>query len=171
MSFFELFSPIGICDLRRAIGLGTLGVLEGEDPLQGMRHYVGVSYYLTEMADFRQPDSPHQPIRAEGLPDTLAEAPELACKEVPAFAAHCDGQEVSRSTVWWDPDVPYEIGVHTIFTDKEHRGKGYGAAVVAATTKWILAQGAIAAYGALWDNIPALRYVRRMGYKLSWWEV
>lgn len=172
---WEIFSPIGVAELRRALPSDDVG--EGYE--------TGFDYVLTDHNRFRPAVTQHTPI-----PLTEKDIPpkqyELRMSErrqpvandfVWAFACyHNDSDAVatdltlfgprcaSIAVIMWGED--HDIATIGVRTEEAYRGQGYGLAVVSAVTQWILDQGAVAWYGAFADNIPSLRIARRLGFAL-----
>ncbi len=159
LDILELFSPIGLAELSRALGPKDAESLSN-----------GLDYTMTSRSDLRLPKLSPMPERLPELPD---EPPEEAMLPVPvpgrktidAFAICHDGKKASRSCIIWLCPGFVEIGVAT---EDEYRGRGYASAVVAVATRWILERGAVAHYGAFTTNVPSLRIARRLGFTLTW---
>lgn len=170
----ELFSPLGLAELSRALGP------EDTDALT-----LGFDYTLTDVRDFRPAPERHAAVALtrKGISpdafhcelDNLPPQPDsddcvwaFACyrddaetTELAKFGPNC----VSAAAVFWKSDGLVEVGVGTA---EPFRGQGYALAVVSAATQFILDQGAVAWYGAEATNIPSLRIARRLGYRFGW---
>ncbi len=176
MSAWELFSPPGLAEVRRALNPGDA---------QSLDHIHGLDLALTGHEGFRPARTPHKPV-ALHKKDIPAEQYALrmgerrpsekddftwayACyhddpaappTELAAFGPRC----ASIAIVIWEGSE--EIAVFGVGTEEAFRGQGYGLAAVSAATQWVLDQGAVACYGAYADNTPSLRLARRLGYQL-----
>jgi len=174
----ELFSPLGLSELRRA--------MEPEDA-ESLAH--GLDYVLTDIRDFRAVETAHEPVPL-GKKDIPREQFELRMSErrppaeatqddfVWAFACYHDDEDAeatelapfgplcaSIAIVIWKSA---EVAGYGLWTEEAYRGRGYALAVVSAATKFILEQGAVATYGAYTTNIPSLRVARRLGFRQVW---
>jgi RimJ/RimL family protein N-acetyltransferase len=178
MAVREIFSPLGVAELRRAMGLDDEASL-----------CFGLDYMLTDPSEFRAAGTPHVPaaLTKKDIPPEQFEScmsnrrpPDEAEQEdfIWAFACRHDDEKAEATelarfgprcasiafVLWKTRDV---AGV-AVGTEEGFRGRGYGIAVVSAATRYILAQGAVARYGALTTNIPSLRIPRRLGYRFAW---
>ncbi|MBT4504845.1 MAG: GNAT family N-acetyltransferase [Gemmatimonadetes bacterium] len=154
---WELFSTLGVAELDRALHR------VGHEALGGAIHYT-----LSE-TDY-----------ASGGPVTDACSERLLLSDDPpidghfdgdyldAFAVEEDGKCVSKAQIRWKTKEFIEIAVDT---EVGYRGRGYGRAVVAAATDWILDQGAAGHYPVTPDNLPSCRIARSLGYKVGWFEI
>ena len=76
-----------------------------------------------------------------------------------------DGSWRSRPTSRCDPDVPH---LASIATHPDVRGTGLGAAVTAALTRQLLAEGhEVVTLGMYADNVVARRMYLRLGYRCA----
>jgi len=174
----ELFSPVGLAELRRA--------LPPEDA-ESLAH--GSDYVLTDARDFRPAKTPHAtiPLTKNDLPPEQfdlrmserrppAEAQQddfiwaFACRhdddnaeatELAPFGPRCASIAI---VIWKSPD----LAGYGLWTEEAYRGRGYALAVVTAATEYVLQQGAAATYGALTTNLPSLRIARRLGFTPAW---
>ena len=176
MSIWELFSALGIAELRRALS-----------PEDGKGLEIGFDYTLTRPSDFIPAETAHKAValRKADIPPCQFD---LRVKErrkpvaedfVWAFACYHEDRDAKPVTlpefgprcaavaviIW--RDVP-DIAFYGVGTEENYRGQGYGLAVVSAATEWTLKQGAVAYYGASASNIPSLRIARRLGFSLTW---
>lgn len=159
LDILELFSPVGLAELRRALGP------EDAESLSN-----GFDYTMTNRTSLRLPNLSPMP---EQLPELSDESPgqaELLApmprqKAVGAFAICRDGRKASTSGIVWRCPGFVEI---VVSTEEPYRGRGYALAVVAAAAQWILERGAVAHYGAITTNVPSLRIARRLGFTLTW---
>jgi RimJ/RimL family protein N-acetyltransferase len=176
ISVWELFSPLGIAELRR--------VLSPED---GKGLEIGFDYTLISPSDFIPAETAHKPValRKADIPpcefdSRMRERRKPVAEDfVWAFACYHEDRDAKSVTlpefgprcaavaviIWRDvPDVAF----YGVGTEENYRGQGYGLAVVSAATEWTLKQGAVAYYGASASNIPSLRIARRLGFSLTW---
>jgi RimJ/RimL family protein N-acetyltransferase len=175
MSIEELFSPLGLAELSRA--------MQPEDA-ESLAH--GFDYVLTSRTGFRPAETPHEvvPLTKRDIPPEqfelrMSERRESECDDfVWAFARHHDDPEAVATenalfgprcasiaiVIWHTPQLAgYGLG-----TDEPFRGRRYALAVVSAATEFILRQGAVAWYQAYTTNIPSLRIPRRLGFRFAW---
>jgi RimJ/RimL family protein N-acetyltransferase len=178
MTTRELFSPLGLAELRRA--------MEPEDA-ESLAH--GLDYVLTSIRDLRPAETAHaavaltkkdipreqyemrlserRPPNEAGEQDFIwafacrhddenAEAPELAL-----FGPRC----ASIAIVIWKTR---DLAAYGVWAEEGYRRRGYALAAVSAATRFVLEKGAVAAYGAHVTNIPSLRIARRLGYTFGW---
>jgi RimJ/RimL family protein N-acetyltransferase len=178
MTTRELFSPLGLAELRRA--------MEPEDA-ESLAH--GLDYTLTDVRDLRPAETPHAAVAltkkdippkqyelrmSERRPPDEADEQDFvwafACRhddenaeatELAPFGPRC----ASVAIVTWKTRDLAEYGV---WTEEAYRGRGYALAAVSAATRYVLERGAVAAYGAFATNIPSLRIARRLGYSFAW---
>lgn len=165
MSIYELFSPLGIAELRQALQ---------PDDHEKLFDEPGFDYTLTNEGDFLPAKTLRMPValmKADIPPDQFDRRMSERRRPTPedfvwAFVCYREGQKVAGSVIIWgdDPDIA-EFGVTT---EEKYRGQGYGLAVVSAATQWILEQGAVPSYGAFASNIPSLRLARRLGFTLTY---
>jgi len=174
----ELFSPLGLAELRRAMA---------PEDAESLAH--GLDYVLTDMREFRPVETPHNVV-ALTKKDIPAEQFELRMSErrppaeaqqqdfVWAFACYHDDEDAeatelapfgarcaSIAIVIWKTE---ELAGYGLGTEEAYRGRGYALAAVSAATRFILEQGAAATYGAYTTNIPSLRIPRRLGFTYAW---
>ena len=167
MSTTELFSPLGIAEIRRA--------LPGQDS-ESLLEDGGLDYTIDVPESFRPVAAGHepQPLTAKDIPSASHDF-SLRMSErdasppdgrVWAFACYDGGDGVSIAVIRWEAEP---VGTITIAGTKPRcRQKGYGRAVVSAATEYILQQGHVASYGTVRGNVPALRMIRPLGYKLAY---
>ncbi len=176
MTTWEIFSPLGINELRRALG---------PRDAESLPQTYGFDYVLTNQKDFRPVRTGHVavPLRKKDIPPEQFDLrmserrkpipedfiwafacyhndPDATPTELGPFGPLC----ASIAVVIWKagPDIAsYGVG-----TEEAYRGQGYGLAAVSAATKWMLEQGAVAWYGAYASNVPSLRLARKLGFKL-----
>ena len=176
MSPSEIFSPLGVQELRRALPTGVT---------QTLPETYGCDYVLIDQSLFRPAATRHTPL-ALGRKDIPPEQIELRISErrkpvaddfVWAFACYHNDPDAPATelapfgprcasiaiVIWGDGSDIATLGVGT---EVGYRGQGFAVAVVSAATEWILNQGAVAWYGAYADNIPSLRIARRLGFQL-----
>jgi len=174
----ELFSPLGLAELGRAMAPEDAGSLAH-----------GLDYVLTDMRQFRPAETPHNVV-ALTKKDIPAEQFELRMSErrtpaeaqqedfVWAFACRHDDEDAeatelapfgprcaSIAIVIWKTEG---LAGYGLWTEDAYRGRGYARAVVSAATRFILEQGAAAIYEAYTTNIPSLRIPRRLGFTYAW---
>ena len=177
----ELFSPLGLAELRRAMA---------PEDAESLAH--GLDYVLTDRREFRPVETPHnvvaltkKDIPAEQFDLRISErrTPAEAQQEdfVWAFACYHDDDDAvatelapfgprcaSIAIVIWKTEG---LAGYGLWTEEAYRGRGYALAVVSAATKFILEQGAAAIYEAYTTNIPSLRIPRRLGSTYAWQTV
>jgi len=165
MGMWELFSPVGVADLRRA-----LRPEESETLGEGFHYTVGNEKRLRPVkfahttVRLLEPDAPPDEDDLVAAPQRLPPGQDF----VPAFAVYQDDKQVASSGIRWKSPGFVEIGVST---HEDYRGRGYGLAVVASAIYWILAQGAVAYYPVAPSNVPSVRIARRLGFSLTWQEI
>jgi RimJ/RimL family protein N-acetyltransferase len=81
----------------------------------------------------------------------------------PCFVILREGRIVSYCHSSRLTPVAAEAGVET---DADHRGRGYGTAVVAAWAGAVREQGRIPLYSTSWDNDASRRLARKLGLRL-----
>jgi hypothetical protein len=158
ITVWELFSPVGRYALERIL-----------DPYPVR---LGFDYVLADKSMLHMPklDSATTPVHLPSLPHDLPNRKQLPHPRpghdaIEAYGMYCDQKLVATSGFYCrTADV---VGV-TVSTDDSYRERGFGTAVVAALTKWILEHDAVAHYAALSSNIPSLLLARRLGYGLAW---
>jgi RimJ/RimL family protein N-acetyltransferase len=174
----ELFSPLGLAELRRAMRPADA---------ESLAH--GLDYVLTNASDFRPAQTPHVPVplAKKDIPPgqfdlRVSERRSPAEAEqkdfVWAFACYHDDEDAAAAelapfgprcasiaiVIWKTPD----LAGYGVWTEEDYRGRGYALAAVSAATKFIMEQGAAAIYGAYATNIPSLRIARRLGFSFAW---
>jgi RimJ/RimL family protein N-acetyltransferase len=147
MTLWELFSPLGELELRRALRLG-----------ENEKLWHTFNYTVIDRREFR----PHA--AAEKAVCLLPDGFQVGPDDMDAFAIVESGKQIAVTSI--RSKVPSYVYVG-VATAKEHRGRGHGLAVVSATTDWILTQGAVAHYNTHLDNTASLRLARRLGYVLT----
>ncbi len=176
MSAWEVFSPLGLAEIRR-----------GLDPAdaRSLDRIHGLDLALTGGEGFRPAHTHHRPV-ALHKQDIPAEQFALRMGErrpserddfTWAFACYHDDpaapatelapfgpRSAAIAIVIWEGSE--EVAGFGVGTEQGFRGQGYGLAAVSAATQWVLDQGAVAWYGAYADNIPSLRLARRLGYRV-----
>jgi hypothetical protein len=147
MTLGELFSPLGVLELRRALKLG-------EDEKLGQTFH----YTIVDRREFRP--WPGQERATCLLPPDFKTQRE----DTDAFAVVEDNEQVVLTSIRSPlPNYIY-IGVETV---EKCRQRGHGLSVVSATTDWILRQGAVAHYNTRLTNTASLRLARRLGFVLT----
>jgi len=176
MTSGELFSPLGLAETRRALSAADAESLD---------ETYGFDYMLAEQECFRPAKIRHKTVALRRV-DIPSEQFDLRMVErrpsetddfIWAFACYHDDPNApatelapfgprcaSIAIVIWKGGE--DIATYGVGTEEALRGQGYGLAAVSAATQWILAQGAVAWYGAYADNIPSLRIARRLGFSL-----
>ena len=179
LSIWELFSPLGEAELRRAL-----------EPEVGKDLFHGLQYVLCDGSSFRPARTPHTP-RPLGKDEIPSSQRELRMSErrqpVPddflwAFACYRDGENVSASDlaefgrqcvsiaiVIWNEG--HGIATYGLGTHEDYRGQGYALANMTAATDYVLQEGGVAHYEAAVTNIPSLRIPRRLGFSFAWQEM
>ena len=154
---WELFSPLGVAELDRA--LGSIGY----EALGGALHYTLSDTDFAGAGSAMRIDldklltSDHPPVEGE-----------FDGEYVDAFGVAEEGKYVSVAQIRWKTPRFIEVAVHT---DEPYRQRGYGSAVVTAATEWLLSQGAAGHYPVTPDNLPSCRIARRLGFKVGWFEI
>ncbi len=179
MTIWELFSPLGEAELRRALGSEV-----------GKELFHGLEYVLSDRSSFRPARTPHT-AGALGKDDIPSSQRELRMSErrrpvsddfLWAFACYLDGENVSASDlaefgrqcvsiaiVIWNEG--HGIATYGLGTHEDYRGQQYALATMTAATEYILRQGGVAHYEAAVTNIPSLRIPRRLGFSFAWEEM
>lgn len=165
MASGELFSTFGIDVLCRALSQGDA------DPSFDRS---GVVYAITEKSDFHSAHAgfPLKPLVKKDIPWAakefglrMAEGDDSPPDDkIWAYACCRADRPVAIAVIRWHPCRVGSVAI--VGTKDEHRRRGYGRAVVSAATDSILAQGYAAQYGTIRANIPALRMIRPLGYRL-----
>jgi RimJ/RimL family protein N-acetyltransferase len=175
MTNWELFSPFGLAEIRRA--------LPSEDA-KHLDEIYGLDYFLTEREQFCPAKTRHNvnPLKKKDIPlgdenlrlgerrstetDDFTWAftcyhndPNIPAILLPDYGPHC----ASVAVIFWRNNDIAGLGVGT---EDALRGRGYATDVVCAGTQFILDQGGIAWYGAYANNVPSLRIPRRLGFSL-----
>lgn len=174
----ELFSPLGMAELRRAMA---------PEDAESLAH--GLGYMLTDPCEFRPAETRHEPrsLRRAEMPEDQLEVrmserrpPDEAEQEdfTWAFACyHHDADAVPTELAPFGPQCASiaiviwksaEVAGYGLWTEEAYRGRGYALAAVSAATKFVLDQGAVAVYDAYTTNIPSLRVARRLGFRQVW---
>jgi len=136
----ELFSPLGLAELRRAMApedAESLAMSERRPPAEAQQEDFVWAFACRH-------------------DDEDAEAAELAL-----FGPRC----ASIAILIWRTEGLAGYGV---WTEEAYRGRGYALAVVSAAAQFILEHDAAAMYGAYTTNIPSLRIPRRLGFTYAW---
>ena len=175
MTSWELFSPLGIAEIKRLLPLSDAECLD---------ETYGFDFVLTEREKFRPVISRHEVValRKKDIPSVQYDLRmgerrssetddfiwafgcyhkdhEVPATWLPEFGPLC----ASIAVVIWEDD---DIAGFGVGTEELLRGQGYGIAAVSADTQWVLEQKAIAWYGAYENNIPSLRIAKRLGFSL-----
>lgn len=166
MSSAELFSPLGVAELRRALS---------EEDGRAILEQPGLDYAIASPEAFRPAAAGHRTVLLTGrdipsvreefslrMGERDADPPEgLAW----AFVGCSGNERVSIAVIRWDEGATAHIAIAG--TKEPFRGRGYGRAAVSAATEYILAQGRVPIYGTIRSNIAALRMIRPLGYRLA----
>jgi len=176
MTSGELFSPLGLAETRRALSAADA---------ESFDETYGFDYALAEHERFRPAKTQYKTValRRADIPSEqfdlrMAERrPSETDDFIWAFACYHDDPNVSATDlavfgprcasiaiVIWRGEK--DIATYGVGTEEALRRQGYGLAAVSAATQWILAQEAVAWYGAYADNIPSLRIARGLGFSL-----
>ena len=167
MSSTELFSPLGIAELRRA--------LSPEDRV-GLLEEPGLDYTISGPQHFRSASTPHRslPLMKKDIPAAredfrlrMSQRDESPPENLVWAFVCCHGRKrVAIAVIRWEEGL---IGTISIAGTKErYRRQGYGRAVVSAATEYILRQGRVPIYGTVRSNVPALRMIRPLGFRLAY---
>lgn len=97
----------------------------------------------------------------EGVPDDT----DYLLADDAAFAYYADNQPVSFAGTHPLGAAGLKVGNVMVATLEPYRRRGFGKAVVAATTARLLEQGRVAVYGTSDDNIPSIRTALSVGYR------
>ena len=174
----ELFSPLGLAELRRAMA---------PEDAESLAH--GLDYILADERGFRPAETPHNVV-ALTKKDIPAEQFELRMSErrppaeaqqedfVWAFACRHDDEDADATELALFGPRCASIGIviwkteglagYGLWTEDAYRGRGYALAVVSAAPRFVLERDAVAIYGAYTTNIPSLRTARRLGFRQVW---
>ncbi len=159
----ELFSPFGIAELRRAMPEADRDSLL-EDP--------GMDYTISGPDGFRPAATGHATLLLtdEDIPSAVEDGWESSAS-LPVGLARafvcCHGDEwVSIAIIRWEKEPVGTIAIAR--TEDPYLRQGYGRAAVSAATEYILRQQRVASYGTVRGNIPALRMIRPLGYRLTY---
>lgn len=147
MTLPELFSPFGVLELRRALGLGE------DEKISQTCHYT-----LIDRREFRP--WPGQERTTCLLPPDFT----IQREDTDAFAVIEDSEQAAVTSIRSPVPNYIYIGVETV---EKYRRQRHGLAVVSATADWILRQGAVAHYNARLTNTASLRIARRLGFVLT----
>ena len=165
MSVWELFHSTGASELQRALNPSDAATLR-----EGFHYTIKKEQYLRRQAlsemvvKVLESNSPTHAARFKAGSQSTSSGPYFQ----PAFAIFQEDKEVALSGIHWISPHLVEIGVET---NKAHQHKGYGLALVAAATEWILDQGAVVYYRAFPSNIGSVRIARKLGFELTWQNV
>jgi len=175
MTGYELFSPLGIAEIKRS--------LSQEDTVSLEEHY-GFQYFLTDLECFRPVKSQHKVIalKKNDIPSVqydlrMGERRSFETEDfIWAFACYHKGENVpstmlreygskcvSVAVIIWRED---DIAHIALGTEESFRGQGYALAAASTAVQWVLDQGAIVWQGVYSDNIPSIRIARRLGFTL-----
>lgn len=83
-----------------------------------------------------------------------------------AFAYYFDDRPVAFAGTHPVGDMSDRIGNVMVGTHRDHRGRGYGKAVVSATTGSLLSKGRVAVYGTSEDNVASQKTALSVGYQM-----
>ncbi len=174
MTSDELFSPLGLAETRRALS---------DADAESLDETYHCDYVLVEPESFRPAETPHKTValRRADIPSAqfdlrMAERRPSETEDfIWAFACyHGDMNATATELAPFGPGCASisiviwrgseDIAFYGVGTEEALRRQGYGVAAVSAATQWILAQGAVAWYGAYADNIPSRRITRRLGF-------
>jgi GNAT superfamily N-acetyltransferase len=100
-------------------------------------------------------------LRVVGAPDD----PDYFLKDDAAFAYWVDDTPVSFAGTHPVGEFSDRIGNVMVGTLDGHRRRGYGKAVVSATTGELLRQGRVAVWGTETTNVASIRTARSVGYQ------
>lgn len=100
-------------------------------------------------------------LKSLGIPDDLT----YLLAESAAFAYLLDGAPVAFAGTHPAHNMSDSIGDVMVGTLDEHRRRGFGRAVISATTEAVLAQGKVAIWGMSHDNVAAMRTASSIGYQ------
>jgi len=97
----------------------------------------------------------------EGVPDNV----EYMLADDAAFAYYAGHQPVSFAGTHPLSATGLKVGNVMVATLEPYRRRGFGKAVVSATTACLIEQGKVAVYGTSDDNIPSIRTALSVGYR------
>lgn len=100
-------------------------------------------------------------LKSVGIPDD----PTYLLAEDAAFAYFLDGYPVAFAASHPAGDMSDSIGNVMVGTLAEYRRRGFGKAVISATTEAVVARGKVAVWGMSHDNVPAMRTASSIGYQ------
>ena len=96
-----------------------------------------------------------------GIPDD----PAYLLAEHAAFAYFLNGEPVAFAGTHPAGDFSDRVGDVMLGTLEAHRRRGFGRAVISATTEAVVAGGKVAVCGMLHDNLAAMRTAVSVGYQ------
>ena len=102
-----------------------------------------------------------QRLRCVGIPDD----PAYLLAEDAAFANFLDEDPVAFAGTHPGRDMAESVGDVMVGTLEEYRRRGFGKAVISATTEAVVARGKVAVWGMSHDNVPAMRTASSIGYQ------
>lgn len=100
-------------------------------------------------------------LRATGIPD----APGYLLAEHTAFAYYFEGAPVAFAATHPTDRMSDSIGNVMVGVLDEYRGRGFGKAVISATTEAVVSQGKVAVWGMHHDNHAAMETALSVGYQ------
>jgi GNAT superfamily N-acetyltransferase len=100
-------------------------------------------------------------LRSVGIPDD----PAYLLAEDAAFAYYLDGDPVAFAATHPAGDMSGSVGDVMVGTLEGYRRRGYGKAVISATTAAVVARGKVAVWGMSHDNVGAMRTASSIGYQ------
>ena len=135
--------------------------------------YDGVKLYCDEHTYIRIADEHVRKITHDTAADAIAR---LRSVDVPgdvdylmaddaAFAYYVEDRPVAFAATHPMGDMSAGIGNIMVGTLESYRRRGYGKAVVSATTGELLRQGSVTVWGAYADNIPAIKTASSVGFQ------
>ncbi len=152
---------LAACEQDGAIGAGLW-------PYDGIKLYCAeTTYPPVDSPDVRQlsietADEAIAALEAIGMPSTA----DYLLEDNAAFAYYLHGRPVAFAGTHPVGGFRDRIGNTMVATLEPYRRRGFGSAVISATTGALLGQGRVAVWGAAPDNVAALRTAAAVGYQV-----
>jgi GNAT superfamily N-acetyltransferase len=135
--------------------------------------YFGRKYFCDSEMLIRVNDSNVRKLTADNAEEAIANLRpvgipydrEYLLNEESAFAYYHNGAPVAFAATHPAGEMSDRIGDIMVGTLQELRSRGYGKAVVSATTSVIVDRGKVAVWGMAHDNMPAMKTASAVGYE------
>ena len=115
---------------------------------------------VRELTPDNAPDAMRR-LKPVGIPDDTA----YLLAEEAAFAYFLNGHPVAFAGTHPAGDMSDRVGDVIVGTIEERRRRGFGRAVVSATTEAIVARGKVAVWGMSHNNVAAMKTASSIGYQ------